>query len=100
MPEVVEAIAYVKFLNKEFGYSLTVPEFLAPDSIWDEHLLDWHLVYWNTFSDPALRKKARAHFDFFDRKGNFAPLYELMNEPEPEKREPDRVEVPTDEPTL
>ncbi len=97
VPEIIEAIAYVKFLNKEFGYALTVPEFLSPDSIWDEHHLDWHITYASTFNDPDLRTKARKHYDFFRRKGIFSAVYELASEPEPEPDKPVKVETPNEE---
>jgi hypothetical protein len=70
----------VKFLNKEFGYSLTVPEFLAKDSPWDEHHLDWHITYASTFRDPQLVEAMQKHRDTFRRKGIFSALYEMGTE--------------------
>jgi hypothetical protein len=77
VPEYVEAIAYVKWLNQTFGYNLTVPEFLAEDSPWDEHQLDWHLTYASTFGDPAIVEAMRKHRERFRRKGVFSATYEL-----------------------
>lgn len=93
MPEIVEAIGYVKWLNKEFGYSVTVPEFLDGDSIWDEHMLDWHITYASAFNDPDLRRKARKHYEYFQRKSIFSAVYELAGEPEPEADKPTKPDM-------
>lgn len=52
------------------------------NSAWDWDLLDWHVVYHSTFNDPSVRAKAKEHYEKFRKKGNFAAVYELANEPE------------------
>lgn len=66
-----------------------MPEFLDENSVWDEHLLDWHVTYASAFNDQDLRQKARKHYDYFQRKGIFSAVYELASEPEPEPASPE-----------
>jgi hypothetical protein len=77
--EYFDFIAIVKWLNNQFGYHLTVPEFLAEDSPWDEWALDMHMIYADTFNDEKLKAKLRSGRlrERIDRKGHFCTWLEL-----------------------
>ena len=73
----MEAIAYTKWLNREFGLNITAPEFLDENSMWDEHWLEQYMIYSSVFSDGETREKMQKHRRRFQEKGIFCALLEM-----------------------
>jgi hypothetical protein len=70
------------FINKRMGSNVSLAEFLADDSPWDEHLVKRVFDHADAYNSPYTRKMLRYHRERFEARGDLGPLMALAEQPE------------------